>query len=364
MTGNSVMPELDIFNLPVFADANIFPMIPPDELAELADDIKENGLNEPLVVGKVGDEWMLIDGRNRLAACKLAGITPDYRIVEADADKLKSLVWSWNGPRRHLSSSQKAMAYAMMYPEPEKGGRGNKLSRNQDSLTPSTKTEKNNIVYARFILKNDREKAELVRDGHPDFPLSKTYDAVKEEAERRKQEAEEQRRKLEQLTALRGDYPDLASLVDEGRIYLDEAIETAEKRTQKAKEEAERFAREQAEELERMAREAAERERCDREAEEAKLAEEERVKREAERQEKERYEANRAAFHLNLSQLLQGAAIIRNPADRNDPAKWKGTWTSFHSRYQISIQEARERIADLQSHIPFILETLEFMRDE
>jgi len=29
------MPELDVFNLPVFQDADIFPMIPADELAEL-----------------------------------------------------------------------------------------------------------------------------------------------------------------------------------------------------------------------------------------------------------------------------------------------------------------------------------------
>jgi len=97
----------------------------------------------------------------------IAGITPTYRILEADAEKLKSLVWSWNGTRRHLTSSQKAMAYAMMYPEPEKGGRGNKLSRNQDSLAPSNKTEKNNAVLARFILKHAPETAKLVRDGHP-----------------------------------------------------------------------------------------------------------------------------------------------------------------------------------------------------
>mgnify|MGYP007086283793 CR=1 FL=1 len=130
---------------------------------------------------ELADEWMLIDGRNRREACRLAGITPTYRILEADAEKLKSLVWSWNGPRRHLTSSQKAMAYAMMYPEPEKGGRGNKLSRNQDSLAPSNKTEKNNAVLARFILKHAPETAKLVRDGHPNYPLSKTYDAVKDE---------------------------------------------------------------------------------------------------------------------------------------------------------------------------------------
>ena len=142
----------------------------------------------------------LIDGRNRLAACKLVGITPEYRIVEADADKLKSLVWSWNGPRRHLSSSQKAMAYAMMYPKGNQGKRSD-LLQNCKKLDDE-RIDASAISRARFILKNDREKAELVRDGHPDFPLSKTYDSVKEDAERRKQQAELERQKLEQLTSL------------------------------------------------------------------------------------------------------------------------------------------------------------------
>ena len=95
------------------------------------------------------------------------------------------------------------MAYAMMYPETKRGMGSISFLQNCNN-EPLTATDKSNISRARFIFKNDREKAELVRDGHPDFPLSKTYDAVKEEAERRKQEAEEQRRKLEQLTALRG----------------------------------------------------------------------------------------------------------------------------------------------------------------
>jgi hypothetical protein len=78
--------------------------------------------------------------------------------------------------------------------------------------------------------------------------------------------------------------------------------------------------------------------------------------------EKERFEANRAAFHQSLSWLLQGAAIIRNPADCKDPTKWKGTWDAFHSRYCISDNEARGRLADLQARIPFLLEVLDAMQ--
>jgi len=348
MTVQSLTPEIDVFNIPVFRDADIFPMIPADELAELADDIKENGLNEPVVVAQIHGEWMLIDGRNRREACRIAEVTPAYRIVEADSDKLKSLVWSWNGPRRHLSSSQKAMAYAMMYPDGRQGQRTDLLKNiNKSEIDKAT------ISRARFILKHDSESAKLVRDGHPDYPLSKTYDAVKQAVEERAKKAEKERQELEKLTVLRGEYPDLAALVDEGRIYLHEALETAANRARKAQEEAER-----------IAREADEQERRQREEEEKRLAEEERRELEQARLEQERFEANRAAFHSSLSQLISGSVIIQNPADCENPAKWKGTWTAFHNRYQIPIHEARERLKNLQARIPFILETLEAMRDE
>ena len=58
------------------------------------------------------------------------------------------------------------MAYAMMFPDGEKGGRGKKLLQNCNSLEMNS-TDKSNISRARFILKHDSESAKLVRDGHP-----------------------------------------------------------------------------------------------------------------------------------------------------------------------------------------------------
>jgi len=119
--------------------------------------------------GKEGERELArllrIDGRNRREACRIAEVTPAYRIVEADSDKLKSLVWSWNGPRRHLSSSQKAMAYAMMYPKGNQGKRTDLLQNCKKS--DDEKIDASAISRARFILKHDSETAKLVRDGHP-----------------------------------------------------------------------------------------------------------------------------------------------------------------------------------------------------
>jgi len=50
-------------------------MMSDNELAELAADIKANGLIHAIVVDKNG---VLIDGRNRLRACELASVEPVF----------------------------------------------------------------------------------------------------------------------------------------------------------------------------------------------------------------------------------------------------------------------------------------------
>ncbi|KAB2730714.1 hypothetical protein [Brucella intermedia] len=88
--------------------ADIFPMIAEADLKVLAADIAANGQVEPILLleGKV------LDGRNRQAACGLAGVDPVYAEFTG-ADPL-SFVLSKNLHRRHLTESQRAMAAAMV----------------------------------------------------------------------------------------------------------------------------------------------------------------------------------------------------------------------------------------------------------
>ena len=50
-----------------------------DELKTLAADIKANGLRDALVIAEVDEETVLVDGRNRRTACKMAGVEPTTR---------------------------------------------------------------------------------------------------------------------------------------------------------------------------------------------------------------------------------------------------------------------------------------------
>lgn len=88
--------------------ASIFPMLPENELQELADDIREHGLREPVWTF----EGKILDGRNRATACKLAGVDPTYREFKGSRVQAVSHVWSLNRKRRHLNSSQAAIAEA------------------------------------------------------------------------------------------------------------------------------------------------------------------------------------------------------------------------------------------------------------
>ena len=87
-----------------------FPVLPDDDLASLAEDIKTNGLLHPLVIDEKGT---LIDGRMRLDACNKAGVEPRYE--QLNGHDAVSLIWSNNGKRRHMTKGQMAMIAAMEF---------------------------------------------------------------------------------------------------------------------------------------------------------------------------------------------------------------------------------------------------------
>jgi ParB-like chromosome segregation protein Spo0J len=88
-----------------FAEA--FPMLPDDELAELADDIRANGLRHPIVLY----QDRILDGRNRYAACQRHRVAPEFVKFDGDDKAALALVLSDNYHRRNVTKSQRAMAY-------------------------------------------------------------------------------------------------------------------------------------------------------------------------------------------------------------------------------------------------------------
>ena len=85
--------------------ASLFPLLSGDEFKDLAADILDRGLLNPIVMH--GGE--VLDGRNRLIACIAAGVEP--RFVEWVDPGCGPSAWviSQNLHRRHLSASQRAV---------------------------------------------------------------------------------------------------------------------------------------------------------------------------------------------------------------------------------------------------------------
>jgi ParB-like chromosome segregation protein Spo0J len=86
-------PEQEI---PVHPLAASFPLMEGEDLEALVEDIRANGQREPIELDASGQ---LIDGRNRLRACKLAGVAPTF--VTKDVDDPIAYILSRNLHRRH-----------------------------------------------------------------------------------------------------------------------------------------------------------------------------------------------------------------------------------------------------------------------
>lgn len=91
----------------VSSHAEFYPLLDDDALQSLAADIRENGLLDPITVTEDG---VLLDGRNRLRACEIAGVEPITVIF--DGDDIGAFVRSKN-VRRHQPVGSLAMSTAM-----------------------------------------------------------------------------------------------------------------------------------------------------------------------------------------------------------------------------------------------------------
>lgn len=87
--------------------AERFAMLTEDELRTMAASIGEHGQFVPCGMDGSG---LGLDGRNRVAACGLAGVDPRWEVIEGDAI---AYIVEVNAERRSWSTGQRAMATAL-----------------------------------------------------------------------------------------------------------------------------------------------------------------------------------------------------------------------------------------------------------
>ena len=90
--------------------SDVWPMMDEAKIAELADDIRKNGQLVPVWLY----EGKILDGRNRWAACKIAGVDPKTK--EYTGDEPTAFAVSLNDRRRHMNKGSLAAVAAELEP--------------------------------------------------------------------------------------------------------------------------------------------------------------------------------------------------------------------------------------------------------
>lgn len=238
--GDSGVRRVEVVGAHPYADR--FPMLPADELQRLAEDIRENGQRNPIMVSLDG---LILDGRNRLAACQMLDIEPDLEVC--GFEDVAAYILSANVARRHQSTGSRAMSTALVLADDGRRENG-RWKRGSVVANPEIR----NSAWSDLML-----KAGAILDHAPDLAGAVVagtlaLDAAHREAEQRR---DAERRKLEEAERLAAEEadaqafildhaPDLAARVD-GRDLLT-YVEARDLWARRNREEAARQAAEKA----------------------------------------------------------------------------------------------------------------------
>ena len=129
----------------------------PEELAELADSIKQNGILQPLLVRKKGSEYEIVAGERRYQAAKTAGLTEIPVVIrDISDDDVFKLALIENLQRSDLSPLEEAQGYRQLIKE--KG-------LTQEELAKLLSKSRSAITNTLRLLDLPKEVQELVEEG-------------------------------------------------------------------------------------------------------------------------------------------------------------------------------------------------------
>jgi protein gp37 len=169
--------------------AEKFAMLDEAELKALAEDIKRNGLQQPIVLNH--DGTVLLDGRNRWRACEIASAdVVEIRLGQHYTEtQLVDYIVSANIKRRHLSAGQRDMLGADLKPF---YAAGTKRGRPKGGDSP-TITGKARDQAAAAVGASGREvdRADAIKQEYPDLAeqVRNGMEIAKADRERKKRNA-------------------------------------------------------------------------------------------------------------------------------------------------------------------------------
>jgi len=178
------LSTISIWNGKIHPVADLFPLLSPVDAESLVESIRQNGLLHSLTLAPDGT---LLDGRNRLIACKAAGVEP--RFVIHSGDPLAFIIAS-NLTRRHLSESQRAMIAERLANLPKHIHKSDAqicASVSQSDAAELLNVSRRSVQYAAEVRHKAPELAEKIEAG--ELPLGRAVHILRDrDAETRRAE--------------------------------------------------------------------------------------------------------------------------------------------------------------------------------
>ncbi|MDR3645650.1 MAG: ParB/RepB/Spo0J family partition protein, partial [Clostridia bacterium] len=128
-----------------------------DELSELAQSIRANGIIQPIVVRRVGDKFQLVAGERRWRASKLAGLTHVPVVIQdIPDDRLLEITLIENIQREDLNPVEEAEGYRMLLES---------YSMTQEEIAERVGRSRPAVANALRLLGLPKDVLEMVRSG-------------------------------------------------------------------------------------------------------------------------------------------------------------------------------------------------------
>ena len=171
--------------------AEVFPMMTDDELDQLAQDIKENGQLNPVIM----DGDVLIDGRNRVAACERAGI--DVEVEELGDREIEAVILSANVSRRHLTVGQRAMGAVLVKARIAKNGNSRRRTGERRAAFLAAGVSAGSLGNAEYVYKHAPDLVNQVMAGASLTEARRIAQELRKEKEDADEQAKRQLKEIE-----------------------------------------------------------------------------------------------------------------------------------------------------------------------
>ena len=145
-----------------------FPEMDLDDMQALGQDIRKNGLVEPITLL----DGQVLDGWHRLQMCRAADVEPRFEVFPGSEEDARAYVWSKNAERRHMGTYERIQARRALYPSLPIGANQHKGApsgapteeRTQDAVAKATGTSRRSVQRYDKVAEHvePEELAELV----------------------------------------------------------------------------------------------------------------------------------------------------------------------------------------------------------